>query len=132
MQEATLIEEQAEWATTACPAWCETTDHGPGDLEHRTYRDVTCSLHPKEQPTVEAARSKLSAGSEQWFQQNQAMSVALIDPPGAAEPYLEVCGHSDFDDVQPQATRLSLAEGTLLARTLRDLITAAREAAPYA
>jgi hypothetical protein len=131
MQETTVVDEQVEWVPTACPTWCESGDHGPGELEHRAYRDVACSLHPKEQPTVEAARTKLTQGSEQWFQQNHAMSIALIDPPGAAEPYLEICGHSDFDDVQPQATRLSLAEGNLLARTLRDLITAAREAAPY-
>src|ERR1700727_1787818 len=79
MPEAMVVAEQSEWSPTACPSWCETGEHGPGELEHRTSCDVTCSPHPKEQPTVEAARSKLSKGNEQWFQQNQAMSVALID-----------------------------------------------------
>lgn len=59
------------------------------------------------------------------------MIVELIDPPGAAEPFIVVQGHEDAGgpgphDVPAQQTRLSLAEAAELARMLTDLVATAR------
>jgi len=108
--DTTTAPAPAEAWSPGCPVWCQTSEHGSGELGHFHYREVARSLRSPKHATVEVAFAGVGIGLEQQrHRQDQAMTVALIEPPGAAEPCREVSGHSDCDDIRPLTSRLSLA-----------------------